>query len=216
VAVSKPILAVCGDSFHCDDPGFPGIHWTNFVSDKYDVRTFAFPGATNVHILDQVLQANKLNPSAIFVGFTGFDRIELEGNAADTKWPMSSMWSFWMTDEQNLLNKLTQCCVPMKFRFLSQFAVITETIHHAKKAPAMVYSNNMAEVCFKLILQIMPSFSARVNDVTSDSMKINLANYPHCDPPPAGPWFHIMDKEVQQKFAAEVLDKLKGTECPLY
>jgi len=69
-------IVVCGDSFYCPDPDYPG-HWTEHVKDC-DVVSLAHPGASNLLIRIQVEKAIKMKPDLIVVGFTSCYRLTVK------------------------------------------------------------------------------------------------------------------------------------------
>lgn len=70
---------ICGDSFCCPDPNYPGFSWVERLQKQLpevEITTLASPGATNFLIAAQIEKAITADPDFIIVTTTGTLRFE--------------------------------------------------------------------------------------------------------------------------------------------
>jgi hypothetical protein len=75
--LEKINVVVCGDSWMCRDPEFPGTHFSELLEDRYSVTNLARAGVSNVEIGFQLKQTVELNPDYVIIAKTSPDRIEI-------------------------------------------------------------------------------------------------------------------------------------------
>jgi hypothetical protein len=75
--MEKINLVICGDSWMCRDPQYPGTHFSELLDSRYQVTNLARAGVSNIEIGFQLKKVVELKPRYVIVAKTGSDRIEI-------------------------------------------------------------------------------------------------------------------------------------------
>ena len=86
--MSKPILAVCGDSYFAPAVAVPGTHFSELIAKHYNYELFPISrgGSSNGGIRLQISTAIQENADFILVGDTWTDRIEFANTESTNKY----------------------------------------------------------------------------------------------------------------------------------
>ena len=197
----KKKLLVVGDSFMCQDPRYPGQHWSELLPD-FDVINLGRSGWSNCLIALTLMEYVSANvPDAVVLGFT--DPLRLEFAAQDRHGPDRQ----WITSSHaNVLTADEKLC--------RDYFTVTRDLRLEANKSAMLIGNSLSmlkdmQIPFAFNYMIFESFlpqiielqQQRLGQFRAQQISYNLA----MDDPDAwlksDPMFHVNDMNKQRKFA---------------
>ena len=200
----KKKLLVVGDSFMCQDPRYPGQHWSELLP-NFDVINLGRSGWSNCLIALTLMEHVSTNmPDAVILGFT--DPLRLEFAAQGRHGPDRQ----WITSSHNsVLNADEKLC--------RDYFTVTRDLQLEANKSAMLIGNLLGmlkdmQIPFAFNYMMFESFLPQIAELQQQRLRqfqnqqipYNLA----MDDPDAwarfDPLFHVLDINKQKKFAMNV------------
>ena len=197
----KKKLLVVGDSFMCQDPRYPGQHWSELLP-NFDVVNLGRSGWSNCLIALTLMEHASANvPDAVVLGFT--DPLRLEFAAQGRHGPDSA----WITSNHaGVLTADEKLC--------RDYFTVTRDLQLEANKSAMLIGNLLGmlkdmQIPFAFNYMMFESFlpqitelqQQRLSQFRTQQIPYNLA----MDNPDAwataDPLFHVLDMNKQKKFA---------------
>lgn len=204
----KKKLLVVGDSFMCQDPRYPGQHWSELLPD-FDVINLGRSGWSNCLIALTLMEYVSANvPDAVVLGFT--DPLRLEFAAQGRHGPENA----WITsNHRDVLTADEKLC--------RDYFTVTRDLQLEANKSAMLIGNLLGmlkdmQIPFAFNYMLFESFLSQITELQQQRLSqfqnqqipYNLA----MDEPDAwaksDPMFHVLDINKQKKFAMQVKEVL--------
>jgi hypothetical protein len=197
----KKKLLVVGDSFMCQDPRYPGQHWSELLP-AFDVISLGRSGWSNCLIALTFMEYVSTSiPDAVVLGFT--DPLRLEFAAQERHGPDRQ----WVTSSHNgVLSQDEKLC-------RDYFSVTRDLQLEANKS-AMLIGNLFGmlkdlKIPFAFNYMMFESFlpditklqQQRLNQFQTQQIPYNLALDDPASWSKSDPMFHVHDMNKQKKFA---------------
>jgi hypothetical protein len=197
----KKKLLVVGDSFMCQDPRYPGQHWSELLP-NFDVVNLGRSGWSNCLIALTLMEhVSASTPDAVVLGFTDPLRLEFAAqgrHGPDRPWVTSSHANILTTDE----------------KLCRDYFTVTRDLQLEVNKSAMLISNILSmledlKIPFAFNYMMFEIFLSQINELQqqrlsqfqTQQISYNLA----MDDPDAwlksDPLFHVIDMDKQKKFA---------------
>ena len=197
----KKKLLVVGDSFMCQDPTYPGQHWSELLPD-FDVINLARSGWSNCLIALTLMEyVSASTPDAVVLGFTDPLRLEFAAqgrHGPDRPWVTSSHANILTADE----------------KLCRDYFTVTRDLQMEVNKSAMLIGNLLGmlkdmQIPFAFNYMIFELFLSQINEL--QQQRLSQFQHQHIpynlamDDPDAwkksDPMFHVHDMNKQKKFA---------------
>jgi hypothetical protein len=197
----KKKLLVVGDSFMCQDPRYPGQHWSELLP-NFDVVNLGRSGWSNCLIALTLMEYVSNNvPDAVVLGFTDPLRLEFpaqERHGPDHPWITSSHVNILTADE----------------KLCKDYFTVTRDLDLEANKSAMLISNLLdmlkdMQIPFAFNYMMFELFLSQINELQQQRLSqfhnqqipYNLAMDERDAWAKADPIFHVDNIDKQKKFA---------------
>jgi hypothetical protein len=197
----KKKLLVVGDSFMCQDPRYPGQHWSEMLP-AFDVVNLGSSGWSNCLIalsLMEYVSASK--PDAVVLGFTDPLRLEFaaQGRHGPDKAWITSSHSGALTADERLCRDYFTVTRDTQLEANKSAMLIGNLFGVLKDLKIPFAFNYMIFECF--LTEITELQQQRLNQFRPQQIPYNLAMDNTATWEISDPMFHVNDINKQKKFA---------------
>lgn len=184
------------------------MHWSQHIDSSYQIINLAQPGGSNLLTLYNLKKGIiEHRPSAILLGFTSFDRIEVP--VSDKAKKDGIGWKYitgnnikWFTDSQREFYQRYVTEYPMELKHINEYALIEYTVMLARAHAPTCHTMNLATESHKFLSKYHQPF---VFNAWDTQLPINLIDGEHwrIDDHDQGS-FHVKDPNHHRLFADQI------------